>query len=59
MPEWCTGIPALVHWAAIAMLCIAAGGFALLALRACVCVCVNVGIMISMVNDNMTSLISG
>ena len=32
MPEWCTGIPVLVHWAAIAMFCMAARGFAL---RAC------------------------
>jgi len=30
VPEWCTGIPMLVHWAAIAVFCMAAVGFALL-----------------------------
>jgi len=30
MPEWCTGIPVLVHWAATAIFCMAAVGFALL-----------------------------
>jgi len=28
MPEWCTGIPVLVHWVAIAMFRMAAVGFA-------------------------------
>jgi len=28
MPEWCTGIPVLVHWVAIAVLRMAAVGFA-------------------------------
>ena len=30
VPEWCTGIPVLVHWVAMAVFCMAAGGFALL-----------------------------
>ena len=31
--EWCTGIPVMAHWAAIAVFCMTAVGFA------CVCVC--------------------
>jgi len=43
VPEWCTGIPVLVHWVAVAMFCMAAVGFAfLLCVRMCVYVCVSV-----------------
>ena len=35
VPEWCTGIPVLVHWVAIAMFHMAAIGFVCV-----VCVCV-------------------
>ena len=39
MPEWCTGIPVLVRWGAIAVLRMAAVGFALcVCVRAYVCV---------------------
>ena len=41
MPEWCTGIPVLVHWAAIAVLCMAAVGFAFVCECVRVCVCVS------------------
>ena len=41
MSEWCTGIPVLVHWAAIAMFCMTAVGFAF-ALQVCTSVCVPV-----------------
>ena len=38
MPEWCTGIPVLVHWAAMAMYRMASGGFAFaLFLAFCFC----------------------
>ena len=36
MPEWCTAIPVLVRWVAIAVFRMAAIGFAFV----CVCVCV-------------------
>ena len=40
MPEWCTGIdiPVLVHWAAIAMFCMAAVGFLYACIHMRVCV---------------------
>jgi len=39
MPKWCTGIPVLVHWATIAVLRMAAVGFAFALLCECsVCV---------------------
>ena len=42
VPEWCTGIPVLVHWTAIAVFHMAAVGFAF----AIVCVCVKGTVMV-------------
>jgi len=39
MPEWCTGIPVLAHWVAIAKFCMATIGFAFFCVCVCMCVC--------------------
>ena len=48
MPEWCTGIPVLVCWEAIAVFCMAAVGFFFFA--SCVCTHVCVKIIVSNAN---------
>ena len=40
MPEWCTGVPTLVHWVAIAMFRMAAGGFASLCMHTLYRLCI-------------------